>query len=698
MKKILILLFLIFITKLSLFAQTYSVSSSASGYIYIGTKGSLSHFVDDDGNSLPSWNGGYNIRIQSGKNVYIGNNLFDPDVVIDTLFVDGTLNNTAYRTTCHFGTIIVSGSGNFNADNHSSGRLYVNVQDIVLEEGAEFSVPSVGSNGYSGLTWSGGISVDDNVTINTNGASNNLISSAQINALPGSNPKSVVQGTIDALPSNTSSVVLTGNTAISADLSSSTFDIYTEGNDLVLTNTISSTVTLHLDSNSDDAVQPTVDLTFTIDAAGSVTIASGENRVRSLTMNTTSTSGISIVNSLEIFNTSYNTSALSLQNGILTTTTVNLLSMNEYSFVNNANYSWTTYASGGSDASHINGPLAKDINYTTALQTALGIVANNFHLMYPVGNGTKLREAGVASFTSNSSVTFRVAYHDASHTVQTIDPMATVSAVSALEYWDVDRTSGSSVASVLLTYDDESGVDNVYAHDLEVMHFDGTHWESQGLAANTTASNNHGILLSTSASSFSPFTLGGGDDHDLPVELVTFHGTINDNDEVELYWETATELNNSHFEIEASSDGRNYSKIGEVDGNGNSSVLIEYDFVVNHKQSTKFKKYRLKQVDFDGAFEYSNIVNIDTHQLIHGTELSIYPVPAHGTIHAQITSDEDLENSKAVILNSMGVTVKSLDMHHMDTININDLQDGVYYLSISTIQGHKEVKRFIVHN
>ncbi|ANQ47763.1 T9SS type A sorting domain-containing protein [Flammeovirga sp. MY04] len=698
MKKILLLLLLIFITKLSLLAQTYSVSSSASGYVYIGTRGSLSDFEDEDGNSLPSWTGNYNVRIQSGKNVYIGNNSFDPDVVIDTLFVDGTINNTAYRTTCHFGTIIVSGTGNFNGDNHSGGRLYVNVQDIVLEDGAEFAVPSVGSNSYSGLNWTGGISVEDNVTLSTSGASNNLISSAQINALPGDNPKSIIQGTIDGIPSNVGDIVLTGNAALVTNLAGQTVDIYTQGNDLVIADSVSSTVTVHLDDNSDNAIQPSVDLTFAGQSAGTVTIATGENRVRSLTMNTTGTSGITLNGTLEIFNTSYNTSSLTLTNGILNTTTTNVLGMNEFSYVTNANYSWSTYASGGSDNSHINGPLLKTINYTSGLQVALSIVANNFHLIYPVGNGTKLREAGVAAFTANSAVNFRIEYHDNAHTNLSIDPMATVSAVSASEYWDVDRTSGSSVASVILTYDDESGVNNTYVSDVEVMHYDGTHWESQGQAANTTESNNHGILLSTSASSFSPFTLGGGSDHDLPVELVTFNAEVNDNDEVVLFWETATELNNSHFEIEASTDGRHFNKIGEVDGNGNSNVTIEYDFVVDHAHSVKYKKYRLKQVDFDGAFEYSNVVTINTHNLIHGTELSLYPVPAHGTIHARVSSDEDLENASAVILNALGVAVKTVDMHHMDTININDLNDGIYYLSISTHNGHKEVKRFIVHN
>ncbi|NME69247.1 T9SS type A sorting domain-containing protein [Flammeovirga aprica] len=696
MKKILLLLLLILIVKININATTYSISESASGFIYIGTKGDLSDFVDEDGNSLPSWTGGYNIRIQSGKNVYIGNNSFDPDVVIDTLFLDGTINNTAYRTTTHFGTIIVSGTGNFNADNHSGGRLYVNVQDIVLEEGAEFSVPSVGSSSYSGLNWSGSISVEDNVTINTGGASNNLITLSQINSLPGNNPKTVAQGTLDAIPSNINSVVLNGNTAITTDLSSSDVNIYTEGNDLVIANTINSDVTIFADLTTN--TNPSVDLSFAGTASGTVTLAPTNNRVRSVTMNTTSTVGVTLGYKIDVVNSSYNFAALTLLNGKLITSETNVLTLDEFSYVANAVYSWSGHASGGSSNSYIEGPLAKEIDYNATLKAAFSISGNDFFLMFPVGKNGTLREAGLGIPTADTKTTFRVEYFNSAHpNNRNIDPSSTVDVVSEFEYWNVDRISGAAGAAVTLTYDTNSGLQNAHILDAQVMHYNGSLWEDQGNQSQHTVGDDAGTLMSGLASSFSPFTLGGSNNHDLPVELTYFEGEKNTDGSISLYWETASEVNNSHFEVQGSRDGRNFEILGQVEGNGNSNLSIEYAFDVSQERTANYRWYRLRQVDFDGAYEYSETIQVISDQITI-QELNIYPIPAQGMIHTKIISSDEVEISSAYILNAYGMMVKEIDTHHLEDINIANLLDGVYFLSVTTAKGTKDVKRFIVRN
>ncbi|KXX72161.1 T9SS type A sorting domain-containing protein [Flammeovirga sp. SJP92] len=696
MKKILFLLLLILIVKININATTYSISDDVSGYVYIGTRGDLSDFVDEDGNSLPSWNGNYNIRIQSGKSVYLGNNLFDPDVVIDTLFLDGTLNNTAYRTTTHFGTVIVSGTGNFNADNHSGGRLYVNVQDIVLEEGAEFSVPSTGTGNYSGLNWTGSITVEDNVTLNTSGASNNLITLSQINSLPGNNPKIVAQGTLEGVGTNINSVILNGNTAITADLSSSDVNIYTEGNDLVIANTINENVTIFADLTSNG--NPTVDLSFAGSSSGTVTLAPTNNRVRSVTMNTSSTVGVTLGYKVDVVNSSYNLAALTLTNGKLITSETNILTLDEFSFVTNAVYSWSGHASGGLSNSYIEGPLAKEIDFNTATKTALGISGNDFFLMFPVGKNGTLREAGIAIPTANTKTTFRVEYINTKHpSFRNIDASSTVDLVSEFEYWNVDRISGSAGAAVVLTYNTNSGLQNAHILDAQVMHFNGSVWEDQGNQSQHTVGDDEGTLMSGLATSFSPFTLGGSNNHDLPVELTYFEGEKNTDGTVSLYWETASEINNSHFEVQGSRDGRTFDILGQVDGNGNSNVSIEYVFDVSIQEAPNYKWYRLRQVDFDGAYEYSEIIQMQTNEITI-QDLNIYPIPAQGMIHTKIVSSTEVEITSAFIYNAYGMMVKEIDTHHLEDINIANLLDGVYFLSITTAKGSKDVKRFIVRN
>lgn len=109
----------------------------------------------------------------------------------------------------------------------------------------------------------------------------------------------------------------------------------------------------------------------------------------------------------------------------------------------------------------------------------------------------------------------------------------------------------------------------------------------------------------------------------LPIELLRFDA-IPGKHEVKLEWETATELNNSHFEVERSADGRNYQQIGTVGGHGTTSQVIAYEFTDGSPLSGK-SFYRLKQVDFDGAYEYSPVEPVTFGG---GSELKIFPNPA----------------------------------------------------------------------
>ncbi len=97
----------------------------------------------------------------------------------------------------------------------------------------------------------------------------------------------------------------------------------------------------------------------------------------------------------------------------------------------------------------------------------------------------------------------------------------------------------------------------------------------------------------------------------VPVEMLTFTASVR-NSEVQLLWSTASELNNRGFEIERSfNDDNNFVTIGFVDGKGSSTEINYYSFNDNPQLSGVNQiYYRLKQVDFDGTFSYSNIVNV----------------------------------------------------------------------------------------
>jgi hypothetical protein len=95
----------------------------------------------------------------------------------------------------------------------------------------------------------------------------------------------------------------------------------------------------------------------------------------------------------------------------------------------------------------------------------------------------------------------------------------------------------------------------------------------------------------------------------LPIELISFEAKMNTNKQVDIFWATASELNNDFFTIERSADGVNWEIVTTATGAGNSIYRIDYA-AYDSRPLSGISYYRLKQTDFDGAFEYSNIVSV----------------------------------------------------------------------------------------
>src|SRR5690606_1698355 len=95
----------------------------------------------------------------------------------------------------------------------------------------------------------------------------------------------------------------------------------------------------------------------------------------------------------------------------------------------------------------------------------------------------------------------------------------------------------------------------------------------------------------------------------VPVELSSFSAAAVPGG-VKLNWVTATEKNNRGFEIERSIDNKTFVNIAFVDGKGTTTSQTEYSYVDKNSFGTTY--YRLKQIDFDGAFEYSKVVEVNS--------------------------------------------------------------------------------------
>ena len=165
----------------------------------------------------------------------------------------------------------------------------------------------------------------------------------------------------------------------------------------------------------------------------------------------------------------------------------------------------------------------------------------------------------------------------------------------------------------------------------------------------------------------------------LPVELISFTAQCSDNNTT-LYWSTATEINNNYFSVERSSDGINFEAIGKVNGAGNSSTARNYEFIygvlpspVGERSGVRY--YRLKQVDYNGKYEYSPLTSVSFPCREDGIE--ILPNPSTGVFSVGGL----LSGSEISLFNIVGkkIICQTSDTKFI-TISIADRPKGVYFL------------------
>jgi hypothetical protein len=170
----------------------------------------------------------------------------------------------------------------------------------------------------------------------------------------------------------------------------------------------------------------------------------------------------------------------------------------------------------------------------------------------------------------------------------------------------------------------------------------------------------------------------------LPVELLYFNATLVESKYVKLDWQTASEINNDYFEIERSTNGIDWENIGQVQGAGNSSSIINYE-TVDFNTHSGISYYRLKQTDFDGQFEYSQIRSVNIERL-KNAQTEIYPNPATNKITI-IGSAAELE--EIVLYNTLGQDVTTLTKQSIESggqliIDLSKLSSGIYYVKTKT--------------
>lgn len=174
-------------------------------------------------------------------------------------------------------------------------------------------------------------------------------------------------------------------------------------------------------------------------------------------------------------------------------------------------------------------------------------------------------------------------------------------------------------------------------------------------------------------------------DYTIPVELVSFTANAV-RDEVELNWRTATETNNQGFQIERMAEGGSFEEVGYVAGFGTTTEPKLYSFIDSKLQSGKYV-YRLKQIDFDGRYEYSNEVSVEVELPLEFALNQNYPNPFNPSTTISYTLPED-GFVKLAVYNLLGQEVATVvnsfqkAYRYEVVFNANELSSGVYVYKI----------------
>ncbi len=284
----------------------------------------------------------------------------------------------------------------------------------------------------------------------------------------------------------------------------------------------------------------------------------------------------------------------------------------------------------------------------------------------------------------------------------TFHPNSAVSNTRMNSYWDIQDIGSGTYDYTLSLYYNEALKGSISTESdmrMAKMQFPNP-WVlfSGTLSVVDTVKN---ILKAPGLTNFSSFTGTEPGNNPLPVKLISLNASAIQND-VSVSWTTATEINVSHFIIEASTDGNRFESVGKVKAKGNSSRVCSYNFShINARAkmgAPTIIYYRLNAIDLDGKSEISGVVSVNFEK--GNEDILVFPNPFTHEVFVNLNAAENGN----VILNITDITGKNIQSQTLKvsagmnllTINIlNELKPGIYFMEIMAKGGEKWIRKVI---
>jgi hypothetical protein len=399
-----------------------------------------------------------------------------------------------------------------------------------------------------------------------------------------------------------------------------------------------------------------------------------------------------------LYNTNISVSGnLLLSTGFLNTSSNYMLTMLNGSSVAAGNATSTSY---------VNGPMRYQ-------KSSSGYSTLNF----PVGNGADCRPVVITvNHANNNLYTYQTQLFNSSAAALGYTLPITVDKVSYVHYYTINRLNASNVSqpstdltgnqTIQVFFGPNDAVSNGATLTIVKNTYNNpTKWTDiggTGAPAYAGGTSLTGSVTSTSVpnpfNSFSTFALGDNlnGKNVLPVELLYFNASANNNRQVNLTWATSSETNNSYFTVEKSNDGANFEyfqKISSKGINGNSSLQLDYS-TIDSKPFSGVTYYRLKQTDLNGKYAYSAVrtVNMDNKQ-----SLAVYPNPSAGTVYVNgLDKSANSVNVEWFDLAGRSILQQTATVQSgVATLNTN-LKNGAYILRIKNTDGSFIIQNIII--
>ncbi|MCF8298813.1 MAG: T9SS type A sorting domain-containing protein [Saprospiraceae bacterium] len=264
-------------------------------------------------------------------------------------------------------------------------------------------------------------------------------------------------------------------------------------------------------------------------------------------------------------------------------------------------------------------------------------------------------------------------------------------------FYKILPTTNTGLNATLVFHYDDSELNGCTESNLVLFKStnNGQTWSQVGGTINTTDNT----ITLTSIDGFSWWTAAEGGST-LPIELISFNG-IYIKEQIELNWQTVSEMNNEAFIIERSENGTDFSKIAEIPGSANSNEIVKYNYNDLNVERNKIYYYKLSDRSFNGNVKERKTIYVSTGIKNDNISYQVFPNPFSDNLNIIIKDKNDYIKIK--LLNSSGLEVANIfegkttkNGRHISwncfDKNQQKITKGIYFLEIETNGGIKTEK------